>query len=137
MPKILNSYDKSIVLPPEGSNEWFALLPGWQGWIYDDEAFFWGNNTGSIANVSVAVDYYGDWCYGGRGIPCGFNNYISVDSSRINYLANGTPYFLLTETSRSCNKPCYVFRGPRDPGDSNNSRTWYAIGWATSLEPQV
>ena len=33
MSMILKSYDEGIVLPPEGSDEWFALLPGWSGWM--------------------------------------------------------------------------------------------------------
>lgn len=34
MSMILKSYGEGIVLPPEGSDEWFALLPGWSGWMY-------------------------------------------------------------------------------------------------------
>ena len=34
MPMILTSYSVVKSLPPEGSEEWLALLPGWTGWKY-------------------------------------------------------------------------------------------------------
>lgn len=137
MPKILNSYSKGVVLPPEGSDEWFALLPGWQGWIYDDEAFLWANPTSGIGNVSITIDYYLEW-WNGRGIPCASANRLSFKANEISYLANGTPYVSLVCDGRPmCYGSCYIFRGYRDPGDSNNQTSFYAIGWSTSLEPQV
>ena len=36
MPMLLKSYQNTPLppLPPEGSEEWLAMLPGWSGWHY-------------------------------------------------------------------------------------------------------
>lgn len=36
MSMLLTAYNVIKPLPPEGSDEWLAMLPGWSGWIYLD-----------------------------------------------------------------------------------------------------
>lgn len=81
MSKILASYAVNVdPLPPEGSDEWFALLPGWSGWRFnsrynEDYYAFWIQTYGQpsgYANITVqwAEDSTmgNDWVYRTGGL---------------------------------------------------------------------
>lgn len=55
MSMILTAYNAIKPLPPEGSEEWLAMLPGWTGWKYQ-----WDGNR-----YYISLDAYGNmhWVY--------------------------------------------------------------------------
>ena len=113
MSMILTAYNAIKPLPPEGSEEWLAMLPGWSGWIYDDYYCSWHDGREGC----YALDFYYDYsptCYE-SGLVC---------PDDFNYLANGLPYY-------HSKRGCYIFRGGPDPANEG-----YYLAWATSLTPQ-
>ena len=138
MSKILTAYNAIKPLPPEGSDEWLAMLPGWQGWVFDKAAFFWGEGHENYpGDVNIGIDYYADWCYGGRGIPCRSGSILHIPLNEILHLSNGTPYIHYAGSGSSyCGGSCYIFRGPLKVPNGNGGASFYSIGWATSLTPQ-
>lgn len=78
MPKILASYAVNVeLLPPEGSEEWLAMLPGWSGWRY---------------NNRYNEDYYAFWVQSGfSGIPSGYAN-ITVQWAEDSTMGNDWVY---------------------------------------------
>lgn len=58
MSMILTAYNVIKPLPPEGSEEWLAMLPGWTGWkyAYGDNSYLFITNTytGALSSISWA-----------------------------------------------------------------------------------
>lgn len=59
MSMILTAYNVIKPLPPEGSDEWLAMLPGWTGWRYDY------NGNGNFVVWNYRLNYVEDlyWDY--------------------------------------------------------------------------
>lgn len=134
MPKILTSYDKSIVLPPEGSDEWLALLPGWSGWQY---SFEYGPDTPTtqfrINRYLSEVLTHNNSITRLRIAWGGADNYIIYDSYESN-----PPASLISSVYCIQVNSYYYFRGAVVPhGADISGGTGYYVGRATSLEPQV
>lgn len=122
MSMILKSYDEGIVLPPEGTEEWLALLPGWSGWRYQ-EGVTDGESTPlyyfmtMLNNPNTGNVYWNIW----EGLTGSFNESNTGYVGDVFYAHIGGYYY---------------FRGEHK---KNNFilGNWYAIARATSLEPKV
>ena len=126
MSMLLKSY-QNAPLPPEGSEEWLAMLPGWSGWIYNPD---YGDTSGWMYEVTpsggpigtVGVVYW--HIYEGRTGDVPFPDSCPK--------VGGTYYYKLGDY--------YYFRGvARDLFDTwspNRKKQWYEIARATSLTPQ-
>ena len=132
MSMLLKSY-QNVPLPPEGSEEWLAMLPGWSGWIYNPnygDTSGWqyrvdlsGNPVPMPSGASVGVVYW--HIYEGKTGDVPFPDSCPK--------VGDTYYYKLGDY--------YYFRGVArdlldDSGSSYRKRQWYEIARATSLTPQ-
>ena len=77
MSMILTAYNAVKPLPPEGSEEWLAMLPGWTGWRF---------------NIAYRQDNYSFWAqYEGSSIPNG-NAVITVQWAEDSTMGNDWVY---------------------------------------------
>ena len=132
MSMILTAYNVIKPLPPEGSEEWLAMLPGWTGWIY---SFEYGPDTPTTQwHVNR---YWSETPYGGTTIRVriawgGADNYIVYDTLGDDPMPSpiGNTYYAILGSY-------YYFRGAVVPnGGDISGGTGYYVGRATSLTPQ-
>lgn len=121
MPKILASYAVNVdPLPPEGSEEWLAMLPGWSGWIYRDRpSNVYMIRTQNYDNLDKDIGAVYWNIYEGKtgDITTSNRGYVGA----ILYCKIGSYYY---------------FRGKLMKEDYSHGRDAFEIARATSLTPQ-
>ena len=125
MSLILAAYNVIKPLPPEGSEEWLAMLPGWTGWKYDQEypEYFW-QASDRRTNLYFNWDGYQYGAHTSDGL---------LNANSVKTFDNGVGYYPVLYHG------FYYFRG--DLMDSwhaagNIPYSGYKIARATSLTPQ-
>lgn len=124
MSMILTAYNVIKPLPPEGSEEWLAMLPGWSGWLCrlkadSDYSYYW------LGRYEYFHDY--DVLY--------FNTYEGMLGT-----VNPTTAPFVGDIMYTYIGGYYYFRGAfykkGDGFPSNKNMNIYYIARATSLTPQ-
>ena len=116
MPMLLKSY-QNAPLPPEGSDEWLAMLPGWTGWRYCQHGDGCGNHY-AWEDWSYQAFVYWDIYEGKTGdVP------IETNCPRV----GDTLYYKVGSY--------YYFRGIYREVENGHIKA-YEIARATSLTPQ-
>ena len=132
MSMILKSYDEGIVLPPEGSDEWMALLPGWSGWM---------GSPCSGRDYAQPPDY----SFWSQTV-----SYIPQDEATITIVWDGDKVYRTTTGTHDKKQfiwghqyvysgGYYYFAGNYCGRDTDDTEAiyYYKLGRATSLEPQI
>lgn len=137
MSKILTSYAVNVdPLPPEGSDEWFALLPGWSGWRYnnrynEDYYAFWVNDGGAPSGYATITVQWAedstmgnDWVYRTGGLSATGEN----SKSELCKYIGGHLYIYDAKNS------WYYFAGDFKVNDDTTLK--YAVARARDIVPQ-
>ena len=133
MSMILTAYNAIKLLPPEGSDEWLAMLPGWTGWRFNityrqDQYSFWANYSGSTAVITVqwAEDSTmgNDWVYRTGGLSA------TGENSKYELCKYIGEHLYIYDT----NNGWYYFAGDYKVNDDTTLK--YAVARARDIVPQ-